>query len=229
MKKFVFCILVILVSCIGRDKSSPVSKAEQIVERAKVLTSYIPVKNLQESIYSWLSHIVIIESSKNGEVKFGPETKLILVLSDESALPSQKNVNSREIKIAPFAFASEEAVKSGNFIIVMNQNIYNYTDNFDGLACGIIHEIMHAIRQAKRIQSGAIEVSSEMKFQEELEVWTNTVYIYQQVHAEILSKKCDCGTFQVEGESIKDIDPLEKTMIVFQWCREKFLKTLYVE
>ncbi|MCX6755244.1 MAG: hypothetical protein NT068_01730 [Candidatus Nomurabacteria bacterium] len=196
------------------------NKAQEVITRAIWFCGYIPDSNSRKVIISGLSRLKVVTADKSGSTQLD-SSHFFLLIDDAMNLDSGR---------ALFKFNSDEFVKNGRIIIVMNDNIMNISNDLDAEATVLIHEFVHTVQMNDRVIFGKNTTLTSAEFYEDEDnAWSSQVYLYSQVHQEIniISCNCDQLTINLSPEQIDRMDILVKNSILYGHCGEKFLKTFY--
>lgn len=204
----------------------PIIEAQQIITRAKEISFYIPDSSCKKIIDFGLSQMVIVKTDENGKAEFLYQNQFVLLITKGKNMKEGMKKGNKTL----FQFDPIEFEKSHRVVITMNEEISSISKNMDGKACFLIHEFIHAIQANNRAMLG-IRNESIFSYPDEQQAWESQVYLYQRIHPEIRNINCDCDSYKIiidtPEKQIICSDPLARNFILFRFCKDKFLRTLY--
>jgi hypothetical protein len=187
----------------------------------------VPAQNEKENLIIALKAMKIYTADSNGNLTFNVnEDRFILLIVDPLYLDGGF-VSNHQVTL--MQFDDKFADQYHCFIVSMNKNISFLTDNSDGKACMLIHELIHAL-QANSIISNGGKAEKASYYPREQQAWENETYLYTTLHPEILQIECNCEDLSVKfPNNLKYLknDWVSVEYALYQACRDKYLQRSY--
>ena len=204
-----------------------INEAKHIIKRAIEIVQYVPTQNEKKNLTIALQAMKIYMADSNGNSTLNiNEDRFILLIVD----PSHLNVGLvPNHQVTLMQFDNMFADKYHCFMINMNNKISSLTNNEDGKACMLIHELIHAMQANSIIASGG-KAEKALQYPREQQAWESETYLYTKLHPEILQIQCNCEDLSVKFP--KNLNYLKNDWVsieyaLYQTCRDRYLQRSY--
>jgi len=228
-KQYTIMGVLLLLILKTESSKSPQRQAREIINRAIEVAEYIPQPADKVRILEALQRMEVRMLPNNDFLELPPGFGFSLVITPPEKMFGKIDSNGDAVLMQ---FNRDATIKIGHVLIHMNSEISKFSKDLDVKATVLIHELVHGLQSAWHLKNKH-PITDSLLYVDERDAWSSQGYLFFKLRPELYrGVTCDCEKQHVftkteEQAKLFQKDDMIRSSILYYFCKDTFLRTLY--